>query len=454
MEDRSRVLHVYYDLRVSPVTFDIVKFLLLSEIEKCRIGAKQIHLNIVLPDHADLAQMTERYAKLSSKEVPLEFFTARIENILIPCSKLIESITKVSVIERANLCVNMELKNVFPPTDYVLNNKPYYGIECLMSALRVGKCLPSITVPCHIKKNLLQRFQFKNPTLTITLRRTLYETWRNSNLAAWISFAKERIRDGYDIIWIDDPEGEYLDKQTLPGQVLQENTILLFAAIYEQSDCNFFVNGGTAALARFNHFATSVSFKLFDERSGATNRRFWLEKGIIPGTQFEFLSPRHLQCWESDSSENINFIWDSWAKSRIKENNSEILEQVHKWEEQITSRSMSRQIEWCERIRLDKPIYVWGLSKTAAHLKNSLNERGATVAGFIDSFRFDSMFEDLPVFHPNRLNAEQDKDIIIVPISKSGEDRTESLTSFINASLNGRANIVHYRHCPLDRCLG
>jgi hypothetical protein len=79
-----KILTAIYDLEVSPITFDITKFLLLAEQYKNEHNYSDLNVLIVAPSRSRLANLIERYSNCSDEMIGLEFFENRIEKLFEP----------------------------------------------------------------------------------------------------------------------------------------------------------------------------------------------------------------------------------------------------------------------------------------------------------------------------------------------------------------------------------
>lgn len=431
---------------MSPISFDIIKFLILAEAKKNDIDAAIIHLFIVPPSKQRTQQLLDRYQINSSSVLTFEFFTKRIKNIIFEATKLFPSIKSVTLLASRDEAKEHIKNDVarFPASYQVCAPIQNYSIEYVQRLLRSGKVPPSLSVPEDSKAWALELIDNAKNTISITLRDTPYETWRNSRIEHWILFAKLRLNEGYRIIWLGDVEGSMHKDYPLPGQVHLPNSILHNAVIYQVCCMNFFVNGGTAALARFNHHAKSVCFKLLDNRSGATGKNFWLGKGIMPGKQLTYLSPNHYQYWNEDSIDNLNKVWGEWCLPILKTPTNCTRQALINWSNKVCQFGKLEKTSLNESLIPSLPVYIWGVSEKAKKTADKLATDGFNLTGFIDSFAYGEVFNGSPVLHPSELSASIPKNIVLVPISSNGLDITQKLLDFIDICYPQRGNLVHF----------
>ena len=90
MGSRSEVLYAFYDLSVSPATFDIIVFLILAEISRVRQNCDCMHI-VIVPGHEQGFQRgsLKNYRATGHKNANYEYMSWRRDNILLPSCSLI-----------------------------------------------------------------------------------------------------------------------------------------------------------------------------------------------------------------------------------------------------------------------------------------------------------------------------------------------------------------------------
>src|SRR4029453_9096309 len=84
-DDAARTLFAFYDLQVSPITFDFLWFLVGADLERRRRGLEAVHVVIVPGRASGLRRERDDYEGV----VDAEARTQRISNILFPACALL-----------------------------------------------------------------------------------------------------------------------------------------------------------------------------------------------------------------------------------------------------------------------------------------------------------------------------------------------------------------------------
>ncbi len=412
-----------YDLEISPLTFDCIKFFLLAQQHFTKQGAAEpFALIIVLPTPNRLEKLNERYQKVGLEHGFETFIKVRISKVLFECAKLVPLIDKVfSVENRAELFEKIKnASDIYPSRESIFNGKPSYGLDLVMREVAHGHTLPSIKAPKQSICDIIDVLEKKNLNnkriITITLRQCAYQIERNSNLDIWFKFAQWLNGKGYSIVWIPDVEASMPFIPDI-GFVLESviDNVLYKAALYQFSSANYFVNSGNAALARFNHNATSISTQL-----DATPERFWLGKGVLPGEQFTFLSPHHYQIWADETFENLKYSFEHFTLPKLSLTDEERVEQVVDWEKAISINKRKKSVKVLHTIESGSEVYVWCPAAHRANVREKLARMNVGIAAYIESFDFGGSLDGLSVIHPYSVQSS-DKPILIAGYSNQSK---------------------------------
>jgi len=302
---QNDILYVFYDLWVSPPTYDIIKFLIRAEIARKESGYK--FLNVVfVPGPAN------GFRTGDAKSYPsIEYMQWTLRNLMIPCCWQIPSCRQVMVCatrQEAQALRALLVKNVFPkgytPRVPILNFA--YDWQHIVHASKQGVRIPTTqatTQAINFVKNWIQtNVAAGKKVITVSLREASWENARNSDLKEWVIFARNLDSSTYCPVFLRDTEVAF---NHLPDEL---NGFLVFseaswnieirAAVYELSYLNLFVASGPSTFCRLNRHARSLTFKsLFAPYAHYHIRHRW---GIEPGTQMQCLTPFHRLVWEED----------------------------------------------------------------------------------------------------------------------------------------------------------
>lgn len=308
------VLYAFYDLAVSPATFDIVKFLLLAELEQKRAACDLLHV-VIAPGLAEGFRegKIEAYHRAGAVDYDIDSLRWRLRNILVPCCWQIPSCREVTVCmsrEEAQTFQASLVKYVFPKGYTVRFPKANYDERYILEATSKGAILPSIQATpqaCRFVSDWIHLKAGKRKVITITLRECSWHLDRNSNLNEWGAFARSLDPNIYCPVLLRDTEAAF---KPLPSEL---NGLLVFpeaswnielrVALYELSYLNMFTNSGPSTLCRLDRQARSITFKLITSTFDEEYIRYsW---GIEPGSQLEFQTPFQRLVWEDDRLEVI-----------------------------------------------------------------------------------------------------------------------------------------------------
>ena len=141
--------------------------------------------------------------------------------------------------------------------------------------------------------------------VTITLRSYAYMPARNSNMSAWIAFARSLDPARFMPVFVPDLE------QTLNGRMeeLQGHTVLreaawnlgLRMALYERAYISMGVNTGPMGLCWLNARTHYATLKMAPAGVPQTTPAFYRELGFEPGRSLPFATPTQELVWEDDT---------------------------------------------------------------------------------------------------------------------------------------------------------
>lgn len=191
------MLYAFYDLMVSPATFDFVGFLVLAELERKEAGCSSLHLVFVPgPSEGFRANDLEEYCRLGGVDYDIDSMRWRLRNILLPCCWLVPSCQQVTVCtsrEEAQALEASLVKHMFPKGYTVRFPKESYSLRWLIATTSQGIVLPTIRATPQARRfvsDWIQSRSDERKVITITLRECSYEPYRNSDFRVWGAFAR------------------------------------------------------------------------------------------------------------------------------------------------------------------------------------------------------------------------------------------------------------------------
>lgn len=314
---QPNVLYAFFDLEVSPATFDILTFLPLAELARKNAGCDSLHVVIVPgPNGGFRARDLPEYRELGAGDYDIESMRWRLRNILVPCCWLIPSCQQVTVCtsrKEAHAFQSSLVKYIFPKGYSV-----HFPIEkhllrhFVNAASKEGVVLPSLQATQQALRFVSDWIQPRangRKVITITLRECSYELYRNSDLKAWGAFARSLDPSIYCPVVIRDTESAF---KPLPSEL---HRLLVFpevpwnvelrVALYELSYLNMTVSGGPCALCIYNQRVRYLIFKMLTPSCRADSARFFRSEGLEPGSQLKHATPFQHLVWEDDRLEVI-----------------------------------------------------------------------------------------------------------------------------------------------------
>lgn len=236
-----------YDLARKPTTFDFATWAVLAKT----IGAEHVHFA-----YDGVIQDWKYGADVAWK---------RFGNIVLPICKMAGFSFSVGALDEGGFSVSHH---------YGAVNKVFNKVG------RLEKLVP--TYEWHDKDYI-----------TVTIRKSIRNQWRDSNQKAWDKFAD---RVGKRVVVIPDAE-------TSPFSVDLEYRM----ALYAHADMNLGVNNGPMALCHFSDAPYLTFMKIPDV--GHEQARHLVEHmnkgGFPPGTQFDHRHDKQLLVWQDDTYDNI-----------------------------------------------------------------------------------------------------------------------------------------------------
>jgi hypothetical protein len=302
---KRRTLALFYDLDIASLTFDIVDYLMLAELERRRLGLDAVHV-VVVPGRVDgLRQEAEHYEKVVDQHARIW----RLHNLVIPMFALFPTVAGYTICSdrrHATLVRFFFPRKVHPPGYW-----PAFPIvpvrRLVFGAAREGRAVfPGLAIPEQalrfVDAWLKARIGDRKPVV-ITLRQYGYQPTRNSNVSAWIEFARKLDRSRYAPIFVQDVAAAM--QETPPElaefPVFREApfNMILRGALYERAWLNICQAHGPTELMWYNERCRYVIFLTIGsspETELETLRGYGIEADESP----PFATPLQKWVWDKD----------------------------------------------------------------------------------------------------------------------------------------------------------
>ena len=309
--DARDVLFAFYDLQVAPVTFDFLWFLAAADLQRRRLGLRSVHVVIVPGSQDGLRREREDYDVV----IDAKARQARIQNILIQACRVLPSyagLTVASSRSEAAFLRSVLARHVLP-VDYEPALPVFPGPQSCLDAARNGEsgiaCLRAPEEELRAVDAWTKAHAGSRRVVTITLRRYGYMPRRNSNLRAWVAFARGLDLTRYCPVFVPDTNDtiEGLPKELRDFLVFPEAAwnIPLRMAIYERAFINLGVNNGPMGLAWLNARVCYATLKIETADVPQSSLKFIRSFGFEPGKSLPFATPLQEWVWEDDTEEVI-----------------------------------------------------------------------------------------------------------------------------------------------------
>jgi len=298
-----RNLVVLYDANVNPITYDFAWFLVAAELERRRRRLDGIHVILITPAKWRAWGESGEYNHLFSPED----IRWRFNNIIVALCQLLPHAPSVSILQSqtiARILATIFAWHTFPRRCvHLLPNRDYgrtYVFEQSYLGIDTHILQPPDGASHYVKEWLKQKVNGRR-LITITLRQSRYGSERNSDILAWISFAKWLDQKRYAIVFIQDTEyaASFTLPEDVPAFVFPEATldIRLRLALYTQAFMNLGVNNGPLIVAMFSSSPLSI-VKQVVESVSQSSTALLRQHGFEPGHQPPFFSDQQHIFWD------------------------------------------------------------------------------------------------------------------------------------------------------------
>lgn len=304
---KDDILYAFYDLKVEPITYDVIWFLVSADVERRRRGLRQIHFIIVPGTFDGVRHEDPVYEAVVDREAR----GWRIHNILVPAAGFLYScagLTHASSRIQASMIRARSGNRIYPPTyepALPVAHHPKHFLEPARSGLRqVGSLRATPQGLRYVDLWISPRANGRR-LVSVTLRSYAYGKDRNSNLASWAEFARGLDPKIWWLVFVLDTEHALEDTpEPIRGfDVFREVSwnIHLRMAFYERAWLNLGVNNGPMALCWSNERTRYITFKMatpsVPQATEAANRA----RGFYAGQSLPFATPFQKWVWEDDT---------------------------------------------------------------------------------------------------------------------------------------------------------
>ena len=305
-ENASAGLYAFYDLDISPVTFDVCWFLVAADLERRRRGLDYVHCVVVPGRRNGLRDEAADYEAV----VGTAERHRRVRHIITATFELLPSCTGHALCATRAEAAAVETyvaRHLYPAQYATAFPIGYSAAECL-DAARAGADVAVLRGTEQARRTIaewLKREAGSRKTVTITLRDYSYMCARNSDLGAWRDFASGLDREAYFVVVIPDYDSTPERMREAFGDLRvyfeAAHDLGLRMALYEESYLNLAVNTGPFALCWLNPKTRYVMFKILVNSVPQANKEMMRQHGFDIGRSPSFGTPFQRWVWEDDS---------------------------------------------------------------------------------------------------------------------------------------------------------
>lgn len=307
----GQTLVAVYDLDAYPPSFDICFFLVWADLERQRRGLKRMH-TMFIPANEDLRTYNPGYDAVIDRESR----AWRLRNICIAAADFVPSNNGVTMAQDRIHAVSQEITfaHLFPRPYVRLGMAPSLTTIRRETMAALTEMQDSWTGLRATPQGLQYARQWieahcrgRKP-ITISFRQYGYDTDRNSNIAAWVAFARTLDSTRYCPVFIPDTDA------SLGGQPECAEFHVMHAAawnlglrmaVYELAHLNMFTSSGHLDLCVLNPVSRYLFFKIVVPSSPLATEKHLSSLGFDRGKTPAFASPFQKWVWEDDDQNVI-----------------------------------------------------------------------------------------------------------------------------------------------------
>jgi hypothetical protein len=312
---RTKTLYYFYDLDVSPITYDMADYLVLAELERRRRGLKSLYIYIVPGRNQGVRDEDVDYEKIVDRSTRIW----RLNNLVIPLFALLPTCVGYSMCKNRMQVTLLRLlagRHAYPPTYWPALPIGLFRRPILQAARDGVEIFPLLKAPeqsvKYVQRWLGGRVNSRK-VITITLRDYAADPQRNSNVRAWVEFAHcLNSKEFVPVFVLDietalDPVPDSI-KEFLVFHEAPWN-LALRSALYEEAYVNLALVHGPTELMWYNHRCRYILFFPRDD-SSQTGIEYIKANGFIHGESLPFAAAFQKWVWEPDEADIITREFD------------------------------------------------------------------------------------------------------------------------------------------------
>lgn len=307
INSKSKMLRVFYDLDISPITFDFCWTVAVANY-KCEMLNTTAHFIIVPGSKTGVRAEDEDYEKIVNGEAR----KWRISNVLLPLTTMaprIKGFTYCSDREEAKrYSVDSQERQ---PNLYSVNLPT---TNTFFQELKSGIDLRCFTAQPHalkfVAKWIYDHIGDKK-LITVTMRDYDYLPARNTDIPEWNKFLSDLDRDKYAVVIIPDITKAWTEYNYPFEKVFHfipaAWNVDIRMAIYQSAYLNLGPNSGPMCLCWLSKNCKYITFKHKTKDVASTSDEFHKWLGFTPGESLPFASDFQKWVWEADTADVLTY---------------------------------------------------------------------------------------------------------------------------------------------------
>ena len=314
--EAARTLYAFYDLKVAPITFDFLWFLVGADLQRRRLGLDNIHIMIVPGSYFGLRREQDDYESVVDAAARQD----RIQNILMESCSLLPACAKAVVAESRQHArqVRASVARYVFPAEYEPALPVFAGPQIPLAAARAGDrsiaCLRAPPKRLAEIDRWIAAHVAGGGIITITMRNYRYMEVRNNNVSEWAKFARSLNPAIYTPVIIPDTDTA---RDPLPPELREfiacpeaALNVGLRMALYERAFFNIGVSTGPMGLCWLNANTHYATLKMAPPGVPQTSLDYFRQLGFEPGRSLPFAGRAQELVWQDDSVEAIRKAFD------------------------------------------------------------------------------------------------------------------------------------------------
>ena len=319
MNDR---LYCFYDLAVSPCSYDFFQFLVLCEQQRIRDGFGEIEIIFIAGPNKGYREDNIRTFEQNDQ---------MFRNVLLPGCQLLPSIkaTRFESDRRRIIINDLPTDSIFP-LGYSINQPiPDYMYNGIVASHFIGEKPVRFVAPDYALNSIESYLKNNNfhekKLLTLTARELNREDesgLRSINHKAWENFFKGLDQDQWQPIIIRDTSATFSNKplfSDIPEIDLASHHLHLRCAIYQKAFLNFCKANGPLMLQLFSPKSMVMFLELDNDVIALSESWYKTNLGMSVGSQFPLTEKNKIVFWGKESAEIISEMVG--LASNVAENN-------------------------------------------------------------------------------------------------------------------------------------